>query len=1540
MLYAWLYYENRIKDYHLRDAEKWTDRIAVWQSESNWDRDYFIPIYSVDGKRFISPPEPFRWTDASSPTGELPIENGARYSMRNGAFQLGIVFTECEKTDGSFKKFHLPAGGSVTIGRGEDCMLRVRPELRTISKQQGVFTKQADGVCTYTDNSKNGSHLNSIQLAAIATRLRFGDVVTLSSGIKIIYLGDMLAVNHMSSFASIGLTPVEPPTEKPREERGELPSVLIQFHRSPRFLRKPNTDPVHIDPPLEKQQQNNQPLWLTLGPSTTMVLPMLMGAAFSGGGFMRSGLTMVGTASALAVFWGLMNSSYRKKQTADVENKRIGKYSLYIREMDEYLKGLNEREYKRLLEVCPGVEECARFPQNSRFRLWERTPKHADFMAVRVGLGSVPLPNELSFDDVKLSMVDDPLRNEPLRLANAYGSIANAPVTIDFRREPVVGVLGSELAVALAQSILLQLAALHSYHDVRIAVLSDEGSYSRWDWTRWLPHVFSSEDRELRMVASDPNAVQEVITHLDEVLAMRADSVREGAEEKDAELPLPHYVIFCTDPKILDNKPIMRHLLTRPWGMTLVLLTPSMEMLPKECRVVLDANTASGAVYTSDGDARRMDFEYPNLELLRQFSHMLAPLRVKDSSESAAIPTMVSFLDIYGVRDVEHLDVWRFWSRNRAYDGLRSIIGLGAGSQRFILDISDKAHGPHGLVAGTTGSGKSVMLQTYILSLALNYHPDQIRFILVDYKGGGMADAFRNLPHVTGIIDNLQTGNTIARALASIQGEIHRREHIFRDADVNNIDDYIRFYYDDPTQERLPHLIIIVDEFAELKADQPDFMRELISASRVGRSLGVHLILSTQKPSNSVSDEIWANSNFKICLRVQSRSDSMEMLHRPDAAYLKARGRCYIQIGNDEIFEQVQTSYSGLAYNPNEPSETELPHLLDAVGHTVKTKRQKASTNREVTQMDAVLERIILTAKEHGLPPSYRLWMEELAPRIYLHELPDAPTVDSGLWEGPNDGTQLSVLYAMGDDVHNQKHFPVWLDFIANRNYMVVGMATTGKTTFVQSVILSLALRYSPAAVNIYVLSLSSRILGSLSELPHIGEIIYNEEEAELRRLIDMLEREDARRKALFADISTDSFLAYNQFRNLNNEPIVPAIVVFIDRFAQVTEMIGGDDAYMAKLFALLREGSGRGIFFVATAMRANEIPYKVRDCFRGIGLQINDRADYTDIVGMRMPSDMPDIAQLPGRGLAVVGERLYEIQIALAGAHVSDVERAAELSRIGKTLAEKWDGPLPQRLPRIPAEPTWALFAASETYLEAVKHPWRFPIAYDLNSGLPKVLDLENSFSFLIAGARKTGKTNLLRLIAEQWSRRGARLVVIGDVSWGITCKRLGATLYDVASDEFASFFNEFSAEVTRRNQLRKQIQAEDPKRFDETAQGFEPIVFIVDNIDAMAAVCAEPVKKYLAFLVQDAAKYGIYFYASISHLAYPQNRIQEPLMTLARQGRGIALCGKLTDCDPWNAPLPINKKNKALPLGEAYLINNGEVSHIVIPKAPGDEA
>ena len=1546
MLYAWLYYGNHFKDFYLPDAERWSERLPLWQSESDWDQDYFISVYSIDNIRYISPPALFRWDNAEVLRGDLAFELEKRYTMRNGNYSLGIIFSECNKTDGVFRKFSFPVGSEISIGRDESCSLVVRQEIRTVSRKQCVFQKDKDSKCYFTNLSKNGTHLNNIRAETdvVARELRFGDTVTLADGIKIVFLGDYLAVNHIGDFAKISLQTVELTGRKERQQdSAEERSVQIQFHRSPRLLWKAEDSSVKIDPPLEKQNQQNQPLWLTLGPSTTMVLPMLMGSMISSsrGGFMGAGLAMVGTASALAVVWGLLNYNYRKKQVGETEATRVAKYGAYIEAVETELKERCVQERKRLLQTFPNIEECVQLPQCGRGRLWERSPKHADFLFVRVGLGDVEVPFPIEVDVPGLSLIDDPLRDEPSRLAETYGMLKGAPVSIDFRHETVIGILGEEMRSEFAQTILAQLAALHSYHDVRLGVLSDEGAYSQWDWARWLPHVFSSEDRELRMVVSEPAAVQEVITHLDEVLSMRAESAQEGGEDKNGEPPTPHYVVFCTNPELLENRPFLRHLVSSNRGMTLVLLASSMELIPKECHLLFKVDQKNGAIYTSDGDYREVKYEFSAPGCLNTFSRMLAPLRIRDSSESAAIPSLVSFLNIYGVRKVDSLDVWRFWNRNHVYEGLRSTVGLSAGSQKFILDISDKAHGPHGLVAGTTGSGKSVMLQTYILSLALNYHPDQIRFILIDYKGGGMADAFRKLPHVTGIIDNLQTGNTIARALASLQGEIHRREQMFKEAGVDYIDDYIRYFYDDPEKERLPHLIIIVDEFAELKADQPDFMRELVSASRVGRSLGVHLILATQKPSNSVSDEIWANSNFRICLRVQSRSDSMEMLKKPDAAYLKNRGRCYIQIGNDEIYEQVQTSYSGLVYRPDEPSENELPHLLDNAGHVVSVKRhqREAENQREATQMDAVLERIIQTAREHGLPETHHLWLEELSPALFLREISGVPSLGDGLWSGPNDGRNYSTVFGVGDDVQRQRHFPVSIDLIANRNYVVVGMATSGKTTFLQTLILSLALRYNPAALNMHILSLTSKTLGSLEELPHVGDVINGEEESEVRRLFDMLTVESDRRKDLFSKVSTDSFLAYNQARAEAGKEIIPAIVVFADRFAQVMEILS-DDEYTQKFTTLLSEGSSRGIFFVVTALDLKEIPYKMRSSFRGIGLQIKDRADYADIIGKSVPREMPDIAQTPGRGLIVLDDGIYEFQTALSGNSKTDSARVAEAKSLSAQLAEKWQGAKPAQIPRIPAEPTWELFAASSAYQSAITHPWRFPLAYDLNRGVPLVLRLEESFSFLITGAQRSGKTNLLRLVARQWSDRGAEISVLADASWNMDCQRLGATLFEAKTEQWAAYIKRLTDEVVSRAARFKQLKAGDPPKYDAEAQAMTPYVLLIDDLGKLIDKLLTDEARFLSQMIQGASKFGIYTFASLSQQDFAKCKLMEPIPTFLRQSRGLALRGRLSEFDPWGVTMPVAQKKKVLPLGQAWLLNNGEITQIVIPKASEYEA
>lgn len=271
-------------------------------------------------------------------------------------------------------------------------------------------------------------------------------------------------------------------------------------------------------------------------------------------------------------------------------------------------------------------------------------------------------------------------------------------------------------------------------------------------------------------------------------------------------------------------------------------------------------------------------------------------------------------------------------------------MGQKAGGADCYLDIHEKYHGPHGLVAGTTGSGKSETLQTYILSLAIEFSPDDVAFFIIDFKGGGMANLFSDLPHMVGQISNL-SGNQINRAMVSIKSEIKRRQMIFSEKSVNNINSYTNLYKEKEATVAVPHLLIVIDEFAEMKREEPEFMRELISVAQVGRSLGIHLILATQKPGGTVDDNIWSNTKFRLCLRVQSRGDSMDMLHRPDAAYITQAGRCYLQVGNDEIFEFFNQA-GAARYDPdNDKTGAAAVSMLTLngkaaiIGNRLKTKK-------------------------------------------------------------------------------------------------------------------------------------------------------------------------------------------------------------------------------------------------------------------------------------------------------------------------------------------------------------------------------------------------------------------------------------------------------------------------------------------------------------------------------------------------------------------------------------------------------------------------
>ncbi len=1583
MYTAWLMYGDWFKDVYFPDLKSWNRKIVLRQDEAGLDYDMYISVRSLDGRVWVSPQTPLSWKGGGRREREVKGDSVFTMCEPQSGREIMMVVKPCDKHWLRFSKYAMPKQRMLVIGRGENADIRDTGAL--MSTEHGYLGLTQDGYVRYQDKSTNGTYLNGLKMIGSKVKLKFGDVLAFPTGLKVIYLDKCIAVSRTATSQECRLEKwrVDYVKALPDGEDQELPSVYREYQRIPRMLTPCEAEDVDIEAPLPKPDPNQQPLLLQLGPSMTMILPMLMGTlvASNRNGLLSSGVVMIGTSSVLAVMWGLINRTHRKKTEIIMENRRIGMYQRYITEMESILRTMNEREHRRLMDTFPNVAQCAALPAANTHQMWDRMPLHGDFLHVRVGTGTVDMPCEISVPKEKLSLIDDDLRQEPERLRQTYSVVHNAPVTLPLRDEAVIGILGGVRATLFAQGLLMQIAALHSYHDVRIAVLTEEGSLSQWSWARWLPHVFASEDRQLRMVASNPDDVHDVVSHLEEVLTIRKNNAAESAgrdngEEgaKDAP-PLPHYVIFCTNYRILEDEIIMRQLLTNRQGMTLVMLGEDMTHLPKECRLVLNVEGGKGHIHSSEGTTREVDFEYPDKGLVRSFSRTMAPIRVRDVAENAAIPTLVSFLDIYGVRRTEDLEVWRMWTENHTYEGLKSVIGYRAGSQPFVLDISDRFHGPHGLIAGTTGSGKSVMLETYILSLALNYSPRQVQFILIDYKGGGMADSFRELPHVAGIIDNLQGPRVIDRALASLNGEIHRRERIFKEVQINNINDYTRQYGDIPGRE-MPHLIIIVDEFAELKSEQPEFMGELVSASRVGRSLGIHLILATQKPSNSVSDEIWANSRFHLCLRVQTRQDSMEMLKRPDAAYIKGMGRCFIQIGNDEEFHQVQTSYSGLAYKPDEPRPEEMPQLLSSIGHVVPAgKKGGSSGQKPPSQMEAVLDRIMEVAAEHGMSTNRQLWLPELPQHIYLR---DIEMFRRAMWDGsayPNPAGNIIIPAGMADDVANQRYVPFTLDLTQNRNLMITGLAGTGKTTLVQSMVYSLCSLYDPEHLNIYILSLTSQTLRNLLAFPQVGDIAFDGEILEIKRFINMLFAEMGRRANLFAAASTDSFVEYNTARVKRGEKPEPAIVVFVDRYAQLREMFANEDFYTARIQSLLQEGSGRGIHFVVTAMANNEVPMKVRPSFGGVALRLKERGDYTECIGKTVPYDMPPIAALTGRGMGIIAGKIYEVQFAMGGAApahteegfesltqgekytvthamemtepLTDVDRAELIAGYAKGLDSAWHGARPDGIPRLPQDPTWETLFAAKEFGQTKTEPFTLPIGYDMVRGTMAALHTEKAPSWAVYGPKRSGITNFLKLMARVMTERGADVHIIADDNWTDLAGTLGAKLYSTP-EEIAQFLQSFIVSYAKaRKPLHDAAVAKGKAAAIRQAAEFKPCCVLIDNAERLyGEFNKEPNKQHLPMVqgllgeIVEKPYYNFTVFMGVSS-AEKTAVMYDPLKKLIAQGRAIALGGKLTEFDPCNvgAALTSKVRGAALPIGQGFAGDNGNTLQIVVPLAEKEE-
>jgi len=868
-----------------------------------------------------------------------------------------------------------------------------------------------------------------------------------------------------------------------------------RFSRNTRLKTVICEDKIEILDPPSKPQKPKSNLFMKLFPSFGMLIAA--GAmAFMGGTMIIFSLISCTIAIITAVV-GVMEG---KKEFREKTANRIEVYQKYIASKRQEIEECRNREWTERNEIYIPAEQEIQQVETFSPDLFDRTPQDEDFLCVRLGSGPIESARQVNYKKQEKLEIEDDLSLLPEQTASFYKELQNAPVICDLKNVNAVGITGEEAdRFELLKLIVTDVALRHFAADVKLFFVAEKEHAGRMHLFRFLPGAYCVQT-DTRGIVTDDESKTLIFEYLYKELTMRAQEKRS----------YPHLLIFFYDEYGYKKHPISQFTEKgKDLGVTFLFFGQTRADIPVGCDYVVQLSGGyRGVLINAAEKSKTVPFVSSQISdtLAVRIVRTLAPVCTDEVSLEGELIKNISMFKMLNILSVEDLDLKARWSASKVTKSMAAPVGVSK-TGIVMLDLHDKAHGPHGLVAGTTGSGKSEILQTYILSMATLYHPYEAAFVIIDFKGGGMVNQFAQLPHLLGAITNID-GNAINRSLKSIKAELQKRQKYFAQADVNHIDKYIRKYKAGEVSEPLPHLIIIVDEFAELKAEQPEFMKELISAARIGRSLGVHLILATQKPAGQVNEQIWSNSRFKLCLKVQSKEDSNEVLKSPLAAEIKEPGRAYLQVGNNEIFELFQSAYSGVPEREDEGTGKaftiyEVPDGGKKVPVYVKKK------NKGQEGMNNQLEAIVSYVSEY-----FRSIQIPQLPDICLPPLRECiefpPVSKEAVQEQKKEVGFYAWIGVYDDPDHqNQDQYAVNL---SAANMIIIGSAQTGKTTILQNVIRSLSEQYTPDEVAIYIIDFASMVLKNFETLNHVGGVVSSSEDEKLKNLFKMLWEEMEKR--------------------------------------------------------------------------------------------------------------------------------------------------------------------------------------------------------------------------------------------------------------------------------------------------------------------------------------------------------------------------------------------------------------------------------------------
>lgn len=1063
-----------------------------------------------------------------------------------------------------------------------------------------------------------------------------------------------------------------------------------KFKQNVRQQYRMPDEKIDVLKPSAKEEGEEKSFLMTFMPVLVNLL-LMVGLRGMMGGNMMFVLYFVGTMSVSTTVSLITYFQDKKKKKVKEAVRRDG-YMAYLSKQEDKIIELRKQEHIVANQMNPTMDEYIRFVMQFDARLFEKRKEHKDYLSVRLGSGVVKSALQVEYKEEEFVETEDDLAQYPKILHDKYEYLDDMPVVLTLRDTNAVGFVGARTKLyQIEKNLIMEFAASHFYNDVKLFLIMDETDVQLFEWARWLKNTYNEMTQTRNFMYNEESAKISLEFLYSELSRRESAGTSEGLED---------YIVFVYKSDKISDHPVSQYVeKAKDLGFHFVFFEEHEELLNKECtkRIFLNAQDNTGYIQDVADGQEIQEFTYSHIshEVVEMAAKHLACVYVDEVSLENSLTKNITLFELLDIMSPYDLNLQDRWASSKIYESMAAPLGVKSGDEVVYLDLHEKYHGPHGLVAGTTGSGKSEIMQSYILSVATLFHPYEVGFIIIDFKGGGMANQFKDLPHLIGAITNID-GKEINRSLASIKAELIKRQKLFAEQNVNHIDDYIRAYKDGKATIPLPHLILIVDEFAELKSDQPEFMKELISAARIGRSLGVHLILATQKPAGVVNDQIWSNSKFKLCLKVQNKSDSNEVLKSPLAAEIREPGRAYLQVGNNEIFQLFQSAYSGAPAHSDRINNQKKFRItsVDLAGkRTVIYEQAPRNKKGGETQLDAIVSYVQeYCAKNH---------IERL-PNICL---PPLPKMISYTMDGyQKEGTDIEIPIGLVDDPDRQNQFVESLNF-SQSNIFIIGSSQSGKTCMLQSMIKGITMNYAPNEVNIYILDFASMILKNFEELNHVGGVVTSSEDEKLKNFVKMIQELIVTRKNMLSKMGLSSFSSY---REAGGEDLAQ-IIILLDNWIAFKSYY---PEYEEEIIGIVRESVAVGISFVVTVSQAGGIGFKLLSNFsKRIALYCNDSADYMSLYeGCRMKLD-----DIPGRGIAEINRIFYECQYYLAFAAEKEYERVKLITEFIEEVNAKYPVGGAKRIPVIPEQVTEG-FLLKQFGANAIA-PYDIPLGMEYNS-------------------------------------------------------------------------------------------------------------------------------------------------------------------------------------------------------------------------------